>query len=81
MTNYTTTKGPGDFDAPCTKEPTDAEIISCTKNNAKAVAKNSLEFNEMLMQALIEYYAHGTTDGLDLLANASAEDLLYRGEV
>ena len=74
-------KGTGDFTPDATPEPTCEQIVSTTKENAYAVAKNSLEFKEMLMQALIEYNMHGTTNGLDLLANASCGDLLHRGEI
>ena len=71
-------KGSGDYSPEPDNGPTDDQIISATKNHAYAVAKNSLCFNELLMQGLIEYYMYGTTDGLDLLGNASAGDLLER---
>lgn len=81
MPNNVYLKGSGDFEPECTLEPTCEQIVSATKENAYAVAKNSLEFKEMLMQALIEYNMHGTTNGLDLLASASCGDLLHRGEI
>ena len=74
MNQYT--KGLGDCDQSFQLEPTDAEIVSCIKNNASDVAKKCFEFDELLLLALTEYCEHGTTDGFDLLANASAEYLL-----
>ena len=71
--------GIGDSTPPCEKEPTDAELIRTVKENAVAVSYNATdEFPAMVRSALVEYFMYGTTDGLDDLANASAEDLLHR---
>lgn len=75
-------KGLGDFTPDATPEPTDEQLIRAVKENAYSVARNALdEFPAMVRVALIEYFIYGKTDGLDELANASAGDLLHRGEI
>ena len=72
-------KGTGDFTPDATPEPTDEQIIRAVKEHAVAVAYNATdEYPAMVRTALVEYFIYGTTDGLDELANASAEDLLHR---
>ena len=75
-------KGTGDFTPDATPEPTDEQLQRTIKEHAVAVAYNATdEFKAMVRTALVEYFIYGNTDGLDELANASAEDLLHRGEV
>lgn len=75
-------KGTGDFTPDATPEPADEQIIRAVKEHAVAVAYNATdEFKTQVRTALVEYFIYGTTDGLDELANASAEDLLHRGEI
>lgn len=72
-------KGTGDYTPDATTEPTDEQIQRTVKGHAVAVAYNATdEFKAMVRAALVEYFMYGTTDGLDDLANASAEDLLHR---
>lgn len=75
-------KGPGDFEPDCKPDPTDDQVIRTVKEHAVAVARNCTdEFPSMVRSALVEYFMFGKTRGLDDLANASATDLLHRGEV
>lgn len=75
-------KGPGDEEEVCNVDFTDEQLIRAVKEHAVAVAYNATdEYLAMVRTALVEYFIYSTTDGLDELASASAEDLLHRGEI
>ena len=80
--NNTYLKGSGDFEPDFKPEPNDDQVIRTIKEHAVAVARNCTdEFPAMVRSALVEYFMYGKTNGLDDLANASAADLLHRGEI
>jgi hypothetical protein len=80
MTNYTTTKGFGDFEPPCAKEPTDEQVQRYIKDNAYAVSSNITEWRSgSLTYALIKLVEKDDASDLHQLLTDSAVELMEKG--